>query len=79
MAAEVRLEMSGRVGELIFDDGRREIRAHAEVSGALAFDLLVSASELWSSDSSHISQEDRQRVLAAFKEWAKKEGVSCEW
>ena len=79
MTTEVRLEMSGRVGELIFNDGLREIRAHAEVSGALAYDLLVSASELRSSDRAYISQEDKQRVLAAFKEWAKMEGVSCEW
>jgi hypothetical protein len=69
--------MSGRVGELVYR-GLHEISAHVEVSGAGAYDFLVALDSI-SSPNRVLSAKEREEAIAAFKAWAKREGVRCEW
>jgi hypothetical protein len=72
--------MRGRSGHLVYSDGTREAAAYVEVSGVPAYDLLVWTSGLdrWSTGE-RLTGEEGARIREAFRAWARREGVSCEW
>ena len=72
--------MSGRSGALVYVEGTREASAYVEVSGVPEYALLVWASriERWSTGEA-LTEAERARVLDAYRAWARREGVACQW
>ena len=72
--------MSGRCGDLVFVDGDREASAYVELSGVPQYTFLVWTEQLeqWST-AEPITAAERTSILAAFDEWARSEGISCQW
>src|SRR5690606_6024417 len=76
----VELRMSGRSGALVYVEGAREAAVYVEVSGVPEYDLLVWADRLgrWSTGEA-LTEAERARALDAYRAWARREGVTCQW
>jgi len=72
--------MSGRSGALVYVEGTREAAVYVEVSGVPEYDLLVWADRLgrWSTGEA-LTEAERARALDAYRAWARREGVTCQW
>jgi hypothetical protein len=71
---------NGRCGELKYEGDGKHAAAYYEISGISEFDLLVWVDEMekWS-DKTTITPEEKQVILLAFKDWAKRSRVKCQW
>jgi hypothetical protein len=71
---------NGRCGELRYEGYGKYAAAYYELSGVAEFDLLVWFDEMekWS-DKTTITPEEKQVIFSAFKDWAKRGKVKCQW
>ena len=71
---------NGRCGELRYQGQEKYAEAYYEISGSPKYDLLVWLPEMekWS-DGSLITSEEKLNIESAFKVWAKRHRVICQW
>lgn len=71
---------NGRCGHLRYHEDHRYADAYYELSGAPEYDLLVWVNDMrtWS-DGTQITKEEMATIHNAYKEWAIKHNIKCEW
>jgi len=76
----VNLNISGRNGELSYQDKTRSASVYVEISSVPNYDLLVSTEQLsfWS-NGEPITSDEKHMILESFTLWAKSENIKCQW
>jgi len=79
-AMSVNLKITGRNGELSYQDESRSTSVYVEIAGVPNYDLLVSTDQLsyWT-NGEPITLDEKNKILESFDLWAKNENIKCQW
>ena len=75
-----RMTMSGRAGEILYQEGERTLRIEWEMSGSAELDLLLAPLRLgeWTSEPSAIPKEKQREILKRLREWLSYRGLRSD-
>ena len=79
-AMSVNLKITGRNGELSYQDESRSTSVYVEIASVPNYDLLVSTDQLsyWTNGKA-ITIDEKNTILKSFDLWAKNENIKCQW